>query len=278
VADWGINMELVDIINADPGPASDKTCKALRRVLQKPSVHAQMLTLTLLETVVKNTSGAFHHFFVRSELWQDLVSVGSYPRAFDPEVRDKILTLIEDFARGVPVPQYREAYEQLLDKGMDFPVRPETENVPYYTPPSRQPDHMAGVSDEDKAAIQEAMRQMESEAEAEEQRAVQQRQNTFAMAAPTFAMAAPYLPHMPVAPAQQQQQQQQQAPARTPTPPPQRSPTPSTPEEVMQVRAGPGQLPCTPPAHTCPAHHQDAAPPAWPGAAAAAGCPGTGSS
>jgi hypothetical protein len=228
-ADWGLNMELVDIINGDPAPASDKTCKALKRALAKPSVHCQVLTLTLLETIVKNTSGSFHHFFVRSELWQDLLAVGAAPRAFDPEVRDKILGLIEDFARGVPVPQYREAYEQLLDAGTDFPVRPEGEAVPYYTPPSRPSDALAGVSAEDRAAIQEAMRQMDAEEQAEAARAAQQQASSLAMAAPTFAMAAPHMPHMP-APSPRG------APGGRGTPPPQRSPTPpARPEELMQV-------------------------------------------
>jgi hypothetical protein len=218
-ADWGLNMELVDIINSDPGPASDKTCRALKRTLAKPSVHCQILALTLLETIAKNTSGAFHHFFVRSELWQDLRAVGTALRAFDPEVRDKILGLIEDFAGGVPVPQYREAYEQLLDAGMDFPVRPESEAVPYYTPPTRPADALHGVSAEDRAAIQEAMRQMDVEEQGAQQQQQQQQQQ----------QAAPYLPIMP-APATQGL-----GSSRRGTPPPQSSPMLVRPEDLMQV-------------------------------------------
>lgn len=33
---------------------------------------------------------------------------------WDPEVRDRVLCLIEDFGKGLPMPQYREAYEGLL--------------------------------------------------------------------------------------------------------------------------------------------------------------------
>jgi hypothetical protein len=33
---------------------------------------------------------------------------------WDPEVRDKALGLVEDFARGLPLPAYRDAYEGLL--------------------------------------------------------------------------------------------------------------------------------------------------------------------
>ena len=33
---------------------------------------------------------------------------------WDPEVRDKALGLIEDFAKGLPMQGYKEAYEGLL--------------------------------------------------------------------------------------------------------------------------------------------------------------------
>ncbi len=33
---------------------------------------------------------------------------------WDPEVRDKALGLIEDFAKGLPLQAYKEAYEGLL--------------------------------------------------------------------------------------------------------------------------------------------------------------------
>jgi hypothetical protein len=40
--------------------------------------------------------------------------LAAHTTQWDAEVRDKALTLIEDFGRGLPMPAYREAYESLL--------------------------------------------------------------------------------------------------------------------------------------------------------------------
>ncbi|KAF8056348.1 chid1 [Scenedesmus sp. PABB004] len=207
--DWGLNFELVDTINNDPtcaqsaarsaaqrpaqrsAPlsarrpgasrrallrrrrrgASDKVYRALRRVLLRPSIHSQLLALTLLEACVKNCVPFFFQQLIYSELWAEIMRAGEPLRNWDPEVRDRALGLVEDFARGLPLPAYNEAYESLLDRGVDFPVRPaapadEAAAVPYYTPPPAPPAEVAaaqGISPEDRAAIAAAVADLEAQ-------------------------------------------------------------------------------------------------------------------
>lgn len=60
---------------------------------------------------------------------------------WDAEVRDRVLCLVEDWGRGLPLHAFKEGYEGLVDRGVDFPVRqlPDSDGVPYYTPPALPP-------------------------------------------------------------------------------------------------------------------------------------------
>eukprot|EP00878_Enallax_costatus_P019987 GHUV01021108.1.p1 GENE.GHUV01021108.1~~GHUV01021108.1.p1 ORF type:complete len:480 (+),score=158.33 GHUV01021108.1:171-1610(+) len=166
--DWGLNFELIDIINNDSTGTSDKVYRAIRRALSKPQIQSQLLALALLEACVKNCVPFFFQQLMYSDLWQEIIRAGEPFRNWDPEVRDKALGLIEDFARGLPMQGYKEAYEGLLDRGVDFPVRPQadTGGAPYYTPPPMPAATAAaaqGLSPEDRAAIAAAVADLEAQ-------------------------------------------------------------------------------------------------------------------
>lgn len=42
-------------------------------------------------------------------------------------MRDKILSLVDEFAAALKLPHFKAAYEGLVDRGVDFPVRSETD-------------------------------------------------------------------------------------------------------------------------------------------------------
>lgn len=185
--DHALNLDVVDEINSNPGVAIDAITRAIRRALLKPNPHQQLLALALLEMVVRNSLPAFFQHLATSELWAEMMRVGDPTRRWDPEVRDRILCLVEDFGRGLPMASYKESYESLVDRGVDFPARPLTEaegGVSYYTPPQlptrpapygappvvspvpgggQSPVIGADVSAEDAEAIRAAMAEMEAE-------------------------------------------------------------------------------------------------------------------
>ncbi|KXZ49435.1 hypothetical protein GPECTOR_21g661 [Gonium pectorale] len=210
-ADWTLNFAVVDFVNSDVRLNSGKVLRAMKRSLGKHNTKVSLLCLTLLETCVKNCATEFHVHLATSELWADIVKLGgdSSISRVDSEVRDKVLVLVEDFARALAPSQFQQAYESLLDSGVDFPVRGTEDAVPILTPPAHHaapapaaaaaapaaaavqaPGHaapaadpaaaaaamaaptadaadpLAGVDEQDRAAIAAALQELEAEAQA----------------------------------------------------------------------------------------------------------------
>ncbi|KAI8464658.1 MAG: hypothetical protein J3K34DRAFT_526031 [Monoraphidium minutum] len=140
--DLGLNLAVVDEVNGAPDVAIDAITRALRRAFLRPNTRVQLLALALLEMLVKNSVPQFFHNLATSELWAEMLKVGEPTHRLDPEVRDRVLVLVEDWGRGLPLQGYRDAYEGLVDRGVDFPARllpPDGEGAPYYTPPALPP-------------------------------------------------------------------------------------------------------------------------------------------
>mmetsp|Transcript_12393 Transcript_12393/g.26775 ORF Transcript_12393/g.26775 Transcript_12393/m.26775 type:complete len:544 (-) Transcript_12393:671-2302(-) len=194
--EWSVNMELVDLVNQNPNAASEKLLKALKRPVSKHNAKVQLLTLMMLETCVKNCFPVFYEYLAKSELWFDLLKMAADTSVtrVDGEVRDKILCMVEDYAKVLPQQEFKDAYEGLVDHGVDFPVRGPDDHPPILTPPpvfapvhpasaqpqgyvppavagvgagagaaaaavGMSPDAFAGMSEEDRAAIEAAMSQ-----------------------------------------------------------------------------------------------------------------------
>lgn len=178
--DWGLNMELVDLVNRRQNSATyEKLFKAMRRRLGKGKPKVQLLLLTVLETCVKNCGASFHVALGNSDLWSDIGRMVDNKKRTDLQVRDRMLVMVEDFSRSLRPAIFQKTYRKLKNQGVRFPSRPEEEvgfgvdTSPPTSPPTVPPQHAGGVSSEDLAAIQSALRELD---EADSQRQREQRQ------------------------------------------------------------------------------------------------------
>eukprot|EP00245_Coleochaete_scutata_P012751 TRINITY_DN498_c0_g1_i2.p1 TRINITY_DN498_c0_g1~~TRINITY_DN498_c0_g1_i2.p1 ORF type:complete len:731 (-),score=172.02 TRINITY_DN498_c0_g1_i2:819-3011(-) len=123
--DWGMNMDLCDIINGDPEQAKD-VVKALTRRVKNKNPAIQLLALTVLETAMKNCGEPFHMQVAQKDLLPEMVKIVT--KRSDMQVRDRVLELLDVWqeAFGGPtgrLPQFYHAYDDLRRKGVEFPRR-----------------------------------------------------------------------------------------------------------------------------------------------------------
>ena len=96
------------------------------------------LTLTVLETCVKNCGKKFHVLVATKEFIQELVKLIG-PK-YDPPtaVQEKVLSLIqlwaETFSSQPDLKGVVEVYQELKNKGIEFPAVDPDNIVPIYTP------------------------------------------------------------------------------------------------------------------------------------------------
>ncbi|XP_049934192.1 TOM1-like protein 9 isoform X2 [Nymphaea colorata] len=115
--------------------------KGLKKRLGSKNAKVQILSLMLLEMLMKNCGDVVHmHVAERDVLHQMVKIVRKRPVG---HVREKILSLIDTWqeAFGGPrarYPQYYAAYQELLSAGAVFPQRSEGA-APIFTPPQTQP-------------------------------------------------------------------------------------------------------------------------------------------
>lgn len=115
--------------------------KAVKRRLQHKNPKVQLLSLTLLETMVKNCGDYVHFQIAERNILPEMVKI--VKKKTDLHVRDKILTLIGSWheafgGSGGRYPQYYMAYEDLRRSGIQFPQR-SPDPVPIFTPPATHP-------------------------------------------------------------------------------------------------------------------------------------------
>ncbi|GBG60632.1 hypothetical protein CBR_g8652 [Chara braunii] len=124
--DWGMTLTLVDGINRGPQEAKEAV-KALRKRLQEKNVAVQMLTLTVLDTCMKNCGDNFHNQVASREILSDMVKL-VLSKKCDNNVRLKVLGLVDTWQLvfGGPTgkyPQFFHAYDKLWRKNVQFPQR-----------------------------------------------------------------------------------------------------------------------------------------------------------
>ncbi|CAM8952794.1 unnamed protein product [Rhodiola kirilowii] len=138
--DWAMNLEICDMLNRDPSQAKD-VIKGIKKKLGSKNPKVQLLTLTLLETLVKNCGDIVHLHVAEKDVLHELVRI--VKKKPDIHVKEKILILIDTWqeAFGGPrarYPQYYAAYQEMLRAGAVFPQRSES-GAPVFTPPQTQP-------------------------------------------------------------------------------------------------------------------------------------------
>ncbi|CAA3002584.1 TOM1 2 [Olea europaea subsp. europaea] len=138
--DWAMNIEICDICNHDPAQAKD-VVKGIKKRLGSKNAKVKLLSLTLLETIVKNCGDIVHMHVAEKDLLHEMVKI--VKKKPDFRVKEKILILIDTWqeAFGGPrarYPQYFAAYQDLLRFGAVFPQRSES-SAPVFTPPQTHP-------------------------------------------------------------------------------------------------------------------------------------------
>ncbi|KAG7335028.1 hypothetical protein KOW79_001624 [Hemibagrus wyckioides] len=125
--DWGLNMEICDIIcETEDGP-KDAMRAIKKRIVGNRNFKEVMLTLTVLEACVKNCGYRFH-LLVSSRDFVEGVLVRTILDRNEPPfvVRDRILSIIQAWAdafRSSPdLTGVVYVYEDLRRKGVKFPV------------------------------------------------------------------------------------------------------------------------------------------------------------
>ncbi|XP_035908176.1 TOM1-like protein 2 isoform X2 [Anopheles stephensi] len=143
---WALNMEICDMINESSDGARD-AMKAIRKRLAQnagKNYTVIMYTLTVLETCVKNCGKAFHVLVANKEFIQELVKLIGPKNDPPPIVQEKVLSLIQIWAdafRSQPdLNGVVQVYQELKNKGIEFPATDLDAIAPIYTPQRSVPD------------------------------------------------------------------------------------------------------------------------------------------
>ncbi|AED90388.1 ENTH/VHS/GAT family protein [Arabidopsis thaliana] len=123
--DWTIIIAICDSLNSNRWQCKD-AIKAVKRRLQHKSSRVQLLTLTLLEAMLKNCGDFVHSHIAEKHLLEDMVKL--VRKKGDFEVRNKLLILLDTWNEafsGVACkhPHYNWAYQELKRCGVKFPQR-----------------------------------------------------------------------------------------------------------------------------------------------------------
>ncbi|KAK2557186.1 TOM1-like protein 2 [Acropora cervicornis] len=142
--DWAANIEICDVINESEEGPKDASKAIKKRLSGNKNFKSVLLTLTVLETCVKNCGHRFHAVVAKKDFLDELVKVLN-PKVSPPQVvQEKILSLIQDWAdafRGSPDLCYvMETYETLRAQGIEFPAKNLDTLSPIYTPQRTQPE------------------------------------------------------------------------------------------------------------------------------------------
>lgn len=137
---WALNMEICDIINETDDAPRD-AIKAIRKRLTQnvgKNYTVVMYTLTVLETCVKNCGRRFHLLVTHKEFVQELVKLIGPKNDPPTAVQEKVLSLIQCWAdafKGIPeMVGVVQVYQDLKQKGVEFPMTDLDAMAPIHTP------------------------------------------------------------------------------------------------------------------------------------------------
>lgn len=142
--DWALNMEICDIINeTDEGP-KDAMKAIKKKLIGNKKWKEVMYTLTVLETCVKNCDHRMHVLACKQDFVRELVKI-IQPNVNPPTViQEKILAMIQTWAdafkRQSDLHGVVKVYEELKQKGIEFPATDLDSFSPVITPIRSTPD------------------------------------------------------------------------------------------------------------------------------------------
>ncbi|XP_038163237.1 target of Myb protein 1-like isoform X2 [Cyprinodon tularosa] len=144
--DWGLNMEICDIINeTDEGPR-DAVKAIKKRIVGNKNFREIMLALTVLETCVKNCGHRFHVLVASQEFVEGVLVRIILPKFNPPTVlHDLVLSLIQSWAdafRSSPsLVGVVHVYDDLRRRGLEFPMTDLDALSPIHTPNRSIPEN-----------------------------------------------------------------------------------------------------------------------------------------
>ncbi|XP_012777782.2 target of Myb1 membrane trafficking protein isoform X3 [Maylandia zebra] len=134
--DWELNMEICDIINSSEEGPKDALRAIKKRIVGNKNFKEVMLTLTVLETCMKNCGYRFHILVTTRDFIEGFLVRSIIPRNNPPQIlHDRVLGIIQAWAdafRSSPdLTGVVSVYEDLRRKGLEFPAN----QLEGYTPP-----------------------------------------------------------------------------------------------------------------------------------------------
>lgn len=154
--DWGLNMEICDIINeTDEGPR-DAVKAIKKRIVGNKNFREIMLALTVLETCVKNCGHRFQVLVASQEFVEGVLVRSILPKYNPPTaLHDRVLSLIQSWAdafRSSPsLAGVVYVYDDLRRRGLEFPMTDLDALSPIHTPNRSIPENGTADTDHDSA-------------------------------------------------------------------------------------------------------------------------------
>ncbi|RAL51557.1 hypothetical protein DM860_011059 [Cuscuta australis] len=126
--DWMKNIQICELVASDHSQAKDVT-KAIKKRLGKKNPTIQLLAVTLLEMLMNNIGDPVHKQVIDTGILPVLVKI--VKKKSDEPVREKTFLLLDAAQTSVGgasgrFPQYHAAYYELVNAGVQFPQRPNT--------------------------------------------------------------------------------------------------------------------------------------------------------
>ncbi|KAM8879970.1 target of Myb1 membrane trafficking protein isoform 2-T2 [Spinachia spinachia] len=144
--DWGLNMEICDIINeTDEGPR-DAVKAIKKRIVGNKNFREIMLALTVLEACVKNCGHRLHILVASQEFIEGVLVRAILPKYNPPTaLHDRVLSLIQSWAdafRSSPsLAGVVCVYDDLRRRGLEFPMTDLDALSPIHTPNRSIPEN-----------------------------------------------------------------------------------------------------------------------------------------
>ncbi|XP_054635916.1 target of Myb1 membrane trafficking protein-like isoform X2 [Dunckerocampus dactyliophorus] len=144
--DWGLNMEICDIINeTDEGPR-DAVKAIKKRIVGNKNFREIMLALTVLESCVKNCGHRFHVLVASRDFVEGVLVRAILPKYNPPTaLHDRVLSLIQSWAdafRTSPsLAGVVYVYDDLRRRGLEFPMTDLDALSPIHTPSRTVPEN-----------------------------------------------------------------------------------------------------------------------------------------
>ncbi|XP_051573201.1 target of Myb1 membrane trafficking protein-like isoform X2 [Myxocyprinus asiaticus] len=148
--DWGLNMEICDIVNETEDGPKDAVRAIKKRILGNRNFKEVMLALSVLEACVKNCGHKFHVYISTRDFVENVLVQTLLPKNNPPMIlQDRVLSMIQawsDAFRSCPdLTGVVTVYEDLRRKGVEFPMTELNGYSPIHTP-ERSIDTMSPVT------------------------------------------------------------------------------------------------------------------------------------